>query len=127
MFSSILGVLYVWVRNIILGSLCAVLLIIHTTYSDIEYKCNFLLLISKINRLRCLLFLLQRIQYAKSKSDCIAKADGSFVPREKKKKQEEKSNCNYISTLSKRFIIDTLYFEPLCGHNLEVSKWAIII
>lgn len=32
----------------------------------------------------------QRIQYAKSKSDCIAKADGSFVPREKKKKQEEK-------------------------------------
>lgn len=32
----------------------------------------------------------QRIQYAKSKSDCIAKEDGSFVPREKKKKQEEK-------------------------------------
>lgn len=35
-------------------------------------------------------FLMQRIQYAKTKSDCIAKADGSFVPREKKKKQEEK-------------------------------------
>ncbi|XP_022154903.1 U2 small nuclear ribonucleoprotein B'' 2-like [Momordica charantia] len=32
-----------------------------------------------------------RIQYAKSKSDCVAKADGSFVPREKKKKQEEKA------------------------------------
>ncbi|XP_057954860.1 U2 small nuclear ribonucleoprotein B''-like [Malania oleifera] len=32
-----------------------------------------------------------RIQYAKTKSDCVAKADGSFVPREKKKKQEEKA------------------------------------
>ncbi|KAF5930734.1 hypothetical protein HYC85_031607 [Camellia sinensis] len=32
-----------------------------------------------------------RIQYAKTKSDCVAKADGSFVPRDKKKKQEEKA------------------------------------
>ncbi|KAK9279364.1 hypothetical protein L1049_013043 [Liquidambar formosana] len=32
-----------------------------------------------------------RIQYAKTKSDCVARADGSFVPREKKKKQEEKA------------------------------------
>ncbi|ERM95586.1 U2 small nuclear ribonucleoprotein B'' [Amborella trichopoda] len=32
-----------------------------------------------------------RIQYAKTKSDCIAKADGTYVPREKKKKQEEKA------------------------------------
>lgn len=32
-----------------------------------------------------------RIQYAKSKSDCVAKADGSYVPRDKKKKQEEKA------------------------------------
>ncbi|RWW75634.1 hypothetical protein BHE74_00016333 [Ensete ventricosum] len=31
-----------------------------------------------------------RIQYAKTKSDCVAKADGTYVPREKKKKQEEK-------------------------------------
>ncbi|KAL4189538.1 hypothetical protein AMTRI_Chr08g165870 [Amborella trichopoda] len=35
--------------------------------------------------------LLKRIQYAKTKSDCIAKADGTYVPREKKKKQEEKA------------------------------------
>lgn len=33
---------------------------------------------------------MQRIQYAKTKSDCIAKEEGSYVPREKKKKQEEK-------------------------------------
>ncbi|WOL06858.1 U2 small nuclear ribonucleoprotein B'' [Canna indica] len=32
-----------------------------------------------------------RIQYAKTKSDCVAKADGTFVPREKKKKKEEKA------------------------------------
>ncbi|KAJ3682878.1 hypothetical protein LUZ60_013105 [Juncus effusus] len=31
-----------------------------------------------------------RIQYAKTKSDCVAKADGTFAPRDKKKKQEEK-------------------------------------
>lgn len=32
-----------------------------------------------------------RVHYAKSKSDCLAKIDGSFVPREKKKKQEDKA------------------------------------
>ncbi|VVA90246.1 unnamed protein product [Arabis nemorensis] len=31
-----------------------------------------------------------RIQYAKSKSDCVSKAEGTFVTREKKMKQEEK-------------------------------------
>uniref|UniRef100_A0A1J3GHI8 U2 small nuclear ribonucleoprotein B'' 2 n=1 Tax=Noccaea caerulescens TaxID=107243 RepID=A0A1J3GHI8_NOCCA len=30
------------------------------------------------------------IQYAKSKSDCVSKAQGTFVPREKKMMQEEK-------------------------------------
>ncbi|KAL2928016.1 U2B'': U2 small nuclear ribonucleoprotein B'' [Bienertia sinuspersici] len=33
-----------------------------------------------------------RIQYAKTKSDCIAKAEGTFVPKEKKKKQEDKAD-----------------------------------
>jgi hypothetical protein len=33
----------------------------------------------------------QRIQYAKTKSDAIAKADGTYVPKEKRKKQDEKS------------------------------------
>lgn len=31
-----------------------------------------------------------RIQYAKTKSDVIAKADGTFVPREKRKRHEER-------------------------------------
>ncbi|CAN8285407.1 unnamed protein product [Cochlearia groenlandica] len=30
------------------------------------------------------------IQYAKAKADCIAKAEGTFVPKDKKRKQEEK-------------------------------------
>lgn len=34
--------------------------------------------------------LLQRIQYAKSKSDAVSKADGTFVSKEKRKKQDEK-------------------------------------
>ncbi|XP_010545172.1 PREDICTED: U2 small nuclear ribonucleoprotein B'' 2 isoform X2 [Tarenaya hassleriana] len=33
-----------------------------------------------------------RIQYAKTKSDSVAKAEGTFVPRDKKKKQEEKAD-----------------------------------
>lgn len=33
---------------------------------------------------------MQRIQYAKTKSDIIAKADGTFVPRERRKRHEEK-------------------------------------
>eukprot|EP00252_Welwitschia_mirabilis_P015194 TRINITY_DN33431_c0_g1_i1.p1 TRINITY_DN33431_c0_g1~~TRINITY_DN33431_c0_g1_i1.p1 ORF type:complete len:241 (-),score=61.36 TRINITY_DN33431_c0_g1_i1:290-1012(-) len=32
-----------------------------------------------------------RIQYAKTKSDCIAKADGTFVPREKRKRHEDRA------------------------------------
>lgn len=34
--------------------------------------------------------LMQRIQYAKTKSDIIAKADGTFVPRERRKRHEDK-------------------------------------
>jgi hypothetical protein len=32
----------------------------------------------------------QRIQFAKAKSDAVAKAEGTFVSREKRKKQDEK-------------------------------------
>ncbi|KAG5056235.1 hypothetical protein JHK85_008745 [Glycine max] len=34
---------------------------------------------------------IQRIQYAKTKSDIIAKADGTFVPREKRKRHDDKA------------------------------------
>jgi hypothetical protein len=33
---------------------------------------------------------LQKIQYAKTISDAITKADGTYIPKEKRKKQEEK-------------------------------------
>ena len=38
----------------------------------------------------------QRIQYAKTKSDAIAKLQGTYVPREKRprEKKEEASMCN---------------------------------
>jgi U2 small nuclear ribonucleoprotein B'' len=42
------------------------------------------------------LFHAQRVQYAKTKSDCIAKEDGTYAPKEKRKKQEEKGNSNYM-------------------------------
>lgn len=72
--------------------------------------------------------LLQRIQYAKTKSDCIAKVDGTFVPREKKKKQEEKgdyliylSKCKALFYLSKKeFTCVTLF------HNGEKIFCALV-
>lgn len=36
------------------------------------------------------LYDVQRIQYAKTKSDVVAKADGTFVPRERRKRHEER-------------------------------------
>lgn len=36
----------------------------------------------------------QRIQYAKTKSDVIAKADGTFVPRERRKRHDDRGNDN---------------------------------
>lgn len=43
-----------------------------------------------------LCFFNQRIQYAKTKSDCLAKEDGTFVPRDKRKKQEEKGSLLFL-------------------------------
>lgn len=37
-----------------------------------------------------LAYSVQRIQYAKTKSDCIAREEGTDNPKEKRKKQEEK-------------------------------------
>ncbi|RHN79396.1 putative nucleotide-binding alpha-beta plait domain-containing protein [Medicago truncatula] len=43
-----------------------------------------------------------RIQYTKTKSDCVSKEEGSFVPREKKKKQEEKAEKKWYADESKQ-------------------------
>lgn len=61
--------------------------------------------------------LLQRIQYAKSKSDCVAKAEGSYVPREKKKKQEEKGTV-------KSFYIHDLFYDSILSNLLDPCTWA---
>lgn len=56
----------------------------------------------------------QRVQYAKTKSDCVAKADGTFVPREKKKKQEEKGDpklfCTFLYHSSSMYIKYNIYY-----------------
>lgn len=53
-----------------------------------------LLLLNLVISLKSLMVIffviLQRIQYAKTKSDLIAKADGTFVPRERRKKHDER-------------------------------------
>jgi hypothetical protein len=46
----------------------------------------------------------QRLQYAKAKSDCLAKAEGTFVPKDKKRKQEEKGFKLYFFFL--HFVVD---------------------
>ena len=61
---------------------------------------------------------MQRIQYAKTKSDVIAKADGTFVPREKRKRHDEKGGislyvCEIVSPILSIFV--KLMFAYLCG------------
>jgi len=53
---------------------------------------------------------MHRVQYAKTKSDCIAKEDGTYAPKEKRKKQEEKGNSNCMLQL--RFL-DMVYATSL--------------
>ena len=42
----------------------------------------------------------QRIQYAKTKSDCIAREEGTENPKEKRKKQEEKGELFHCEVLA---------------------------
>jgi U2 small nuclear ribonucleoprotein B'' len=46
-----------------------------------------------------------RIQYAKTKPDCITKGEGSFVRRDKKKKQEEKAEKKRYADESKQSVV----------------------
>lgn len=42
-----------------------------------------------------IVYLWQRIQYAKTKSDIIAKADGTFIPREKRRKHDDRGKSSF--------------------------------
>lgn len=55
----------------------------------------------------------QRIQYAKTVSDAITKAAGTFVPKEKRKKQEEKG------VISKAYSV--ILFQD---SNLIIGLWS---
>lgn len=77
---------------------CSVLFITHThasyidtmNYDQLKYFFNLYDLLSWYG-------LTQKIQYAKTKSDVIAKADGTFVPRERRKRHEEKGKAFGLS------------------------------
>lgn len=47
----------------------------------------------------------QRIQYAKTKSDVVAKADGTFVPREKRKRHEDKGKVFHLKIFEGFYIL----------------------
>lgn len=63
---------------------------------------------------------MQRIQYAKTKSDCVAKADGSYVPGDKKRKQEEKCELKEFSNFH-----PTIFLSPFCCFPLLFVPTAI--
>lgn len=42
---------------------------------------------------------MQRTQYAKTKSDIIAKADGTFVPRERRRRLEDSGKAGFWYSL----------------------------
>ncbi|KAL2552673.1 Chaperone protein ClpC1 [Forsythia ovata] len=56
----------------------------------------------------------ERIQYSKSKSDCIAKAEGTY---DKKKKQEEKCEITLSSLL---ILFLPLYNMIIVGHTSDI-------
>ncbi|MQL79246.1 hypothetical protein Taro_011686 [Colocasia esculenta] len=51
------------------------------------------------------------IQYAKTKSDCIAKEEGTYTPREKMKKQEEKDNPRDMKRLDQALVASGFAFS----------------
>ena len=72
-----------------------------------------------------LITLIQRIQYAKTKSDIIAKADGTFVPRERRKRHDDRgnalsqlSNCCFNSFFVEKFV-STKYILIIIKGALE--------
>lgn len=78
--------------------------------------------------MNCLLSM-QRIQYAKAKSDCIAKAEGTY---DKKKKQEEKGETSFV--LSQLYSISkvcvkfyTVCFEFPCSSSIFVGVPPLIL
>lgn len=63
---------------------------------------------------------MQRIQYAKTKSDVIAKADGTFVPREKRKRHEERGmRFHFYSHIKMPWLV--VYQNRLNDYNFAAN------
>ena len=60
---------------------------------------------------------IQRIQYAKTKSDIVAKADGTFVPREKRKRVDEK----------RKMLADTPFFYISCLTDVMMYPYVSML
>lgn len=69
---------------------------------------------------------MQRIQYAKSKSDCIAKAEGTY---DKKKKQDEKGEIILLYIIHLLHLLLSFSFVPKCLLwkliSGNVKKWIL--
>jgi len=74
-----------------------------------------------------IMWLTQRIQYAKTKSDVIAKGDGTFVPRERRKRHDDKGKTFPTSPFS---YLQTLFFlstQSAWAFSLsEKLSWALM-
>jgi hypothetical protein len=64
---------------------------------------------------------MQRIQYARTKSDIIAKADGTFVPREKRKRHDDKGITLRVLYYFIRILDCSVFFFFLKWPNLIIS------
>jgi hypothetical protein len=74
---------------------------------------------------------LQKIQYAKTISDAITKADGTYIPKEKRKKQEEKGKKLHrprynspTSSMTGCIIKPTFFSANAITHVSFLSVWV---
>ena len=91
----------IWSRNVFSSGNCIAFWIQETmsiVYFYLLYSSNLIVWI-------------QRIQYAKTKSDIVAKADGTFVPRERRKRVDEKRKM----LANMPFVLHSLFnWCPVC-------------
>lgn len=76
------------------------------------------------------MWLKQRIQYAKTKSDVIAKADGTFVPRERRKRHEDKGKTfcsSYFAIPISCTLFSLVYINCMAIRYIVWKKTYVIL
>lgn len=69
--------------------------------------------------------LTQRIQYAKTKSDVIAKADGTFVPRERRRRHDDRGNNDFTFLLLVSLLI--VAFNSFFVEKIVSTEYILVI